>query len=450
MIRLTRKVFHDLAIWMIGLGLLMGVVFPFFTVVMGIPAHMVLTPLFFAACMAAGFIVGAANIGLARLVVGARLRFMADRMRMVTSSLHEMARSGDVGQCSPEHCTIPVDSDDEIGESAQAFNDLVQAQATSLRTSLAVRSFNEMLTSQLDVDILTDRALQQLIEHTHADAGLLLTEAEGELRVAVVHGIRSPEKVATSDYVRLALRSEKRQIIQTPEDVIVDGVLSDFRPRAVLIDPILYKDVLLGVIVLASGSGFSDEDRTRLDLFRQGLAMALNNALTYDRLQRLAALDPLTGAYNRRFGLARLHEEFGRAIRSRSPLGVLMFDLDHFKVVNDTYGHLAGDRVLMRVAQMARSVTREGDVLVRYGGEEFLLVLPAAARADLSQVAERLRHMVESAVVADGEQAIRVTVSVGGVAYPETDVEMESDLVKLADKALYRAKETGRNRVVLA
>jgi diguanylate cyclase (GGDEF)-like protein len=88
--------------------------------------------------------------------------------------------------------------------------------------------------------------------------------------------------------------------------------------------------------------------------------------------------------------------------------------------------------------------------LVRYGGEEFLLVLPAAARADLSQVAERLRHMVESAVVADGEQAIRVTVSVGGVAYPETDVEMESDLVKLADKALYRAKETGRNRVVLA
>jgi two-component system cell cycle response regulator len=94
----------------------------------------------------------------------------------------------------------------------------------------------------------------------------------------------------------------------------------------------------------------------------------------------------LTGAYNRRLGIARLHEEFGRAVRMAVPLGVLMFDLDHFKPVNDTYGHLAGDRVLVRVGKLARSVMHDGDIMVRYGGEEFLAILPGASRNDLSQV----------------------------------------------------------------
>lgn len=109
------------------------------------------------------------------------------------------------------------------------------------------------------------------------------------------------------------------------------------------------------MIILASAAGFKDEVRSRLDLFCQGMALALNNALTYDRLQTLAALDPLTGIYNRRFGMTRLHEEFTRAVRTTGPLGVMMFDIDHFKKVNDTYGHLAGDRVLIQVAKIART-----------------------------------------------------------------------------------------------
>ena len=101
-----------------------------------------------------------------------------------------------------------------------------------------------------------------------------------------------------------------------PADVAIDGVLVDFRPREVLVDPVSYKQIPLGAIVLASASGFSDEVRLRLDLFRQGLSLALNNSLVHDRLQRLAALDPLTAVYNRRFGMSRLHEEFGRAVRA--------------------------------------------------------------------------------------------------------------------------------------
>jgi GGDEF domain-containing protein len=288
-----------------------------------------------------------------------------------------------------------------------------------------------MLASQLDVSDLTDRALHQLLEHTHAGAGVILVETEGEARIAVSHGIRSPGAIVTSDYVRQALRTKKRQSVLLPENIVVEGVLTDFRPREVLIDPILYKEVVLGAIVLASGSGFTAEERNRLDLFRQGLALALHNALLYDRLERLAALDPLTGLYNRRFGMARLHEEFGRAVRTTAPLGVLMLDLDHFKQVNDIYGHLAGDRVLVRVAKLASAVMRDGDVIVRYVGE-------------------RLRRMIEDAAVADGEQTIRLTASIGATAYPEVDAEDETALVRQADKALYAAKESGRNRMMIA
>lgn len=449
MIRLTRKVFTDLAIWMIGLGLAMGVIFPFFVAVMGVPASFVMTPQFFAACMTAGFIVGAVNIGLARNVVGQRMRLLADRMRLIETNLNEMAKTNDTSRCTPEECSLPVDSEDEIGDSSRAFNRLVEALAASHRTEAAVRSFNEILTSQLDIDALARQALDQVIANTQANAGAILIESEGELLVIATHGIRSPETIAQSDHVHAALRSEKRQVIALPNDVAVEGVLTDFRPREVLVEPILYKHVPLGLVILAAGAPFTDEALTRLGLVHQGLALALNNALVHDRLQRLAALDPLTGTYNRRFGIARLHEEFRRAVRQSTPLGVFMFDIDHFKQVNDTYGHLVGDRILIRMSQIARSVMREGDILLRYGGEEFLAVLPAASRNDVSQICERLRRMVAEATIAEAGHTIQISISVGGTAFPEFNAEGEQDLVKRADQALYSAKESGRNRVVM-
>lgn len=449
MIRLTRRVFTDLAIWMIGFGLLVGIIFPLFIVLMGVPSQLVLTPWFFAVCMAAGFLVGAVNIGLAKVVVGRRLRLLADRMRTVENNLLDMARSGEMDKCTPEACRIDVDSEDEIGESGSAFNHLVDALALSHQTEAAVHKFSDMLASQLELDVLVSQALQQLVQHTNASAGAILIENDGEMRLSSAYGIRNPVTLVSSDHVRHALRSEERLRVILPPDVAVEGVLTDFRPREVLVEPVFHKHVPLGAIVLASATGFSDRVLERLDLFRQGLALALNNALTHDRLQRMAALDPLTGLYNRRFGLARLHEEFGRAVRVSSPLGVMMFDLDRFKSVNDTYGHLIGDRVLMHLAQVVRSVVREGDVMVRYGGEEFLAILPAASRQDVAQAGERLRRIVEEAPLRDGDQVIHVTISVGATAYPEFDAGDDLDLVKHADAALYAAKEAGRNRVMV-
>jgi two-component system cell cycle response regulator len=125
-----------------------------------------------------------------------------------------------------------------------------------------------------------------------------------------------------------------------------------------------------------------------------------------------------------------------------------MLDLDHFKAVNDTYGHLVGDRVLRAVARACRRVIRDGDVLIRFRGEEFLVLLPGAGPEDLAEVGERLRRAVAETSVLDGGQRIQVTVGVGGATCHDAADSPEA-LVGLSDAALYDAKESGRDRLVL-
>lgn len=448
--RITREVFHDLAIWMVGFGLCIGIVFPFFVMMLGVSSAVALKPVFFAACLGAGALAGILNYGLSRWIVGHRLRVLANSMNNVEQNLNAMNFSDDLSRCTPEDCMIPVDSDDEIGESAGAFNRLVGALSQSMKTQAAVRSFSQMLTSQLEIKGLAESALRQFFEHTGAVGGLVLYESGGELLVAASHGLRDPGSVAASDHVMAALRTEQRQVISIPEGIRVEGVVVDFRPSEVIVSPITYKGVPLGVVVLATGRSFSADHLALIDLLLQGLGLALNNALVHDRLQRLAAMDPLTAIYNRRFGLGRLSEEFARAVRASTPLGILMFDIDHFKDVNDTYGHLVGDRILKSICAIAKSSLREGDVLFRYGGEEFVAVLPAASAKDIRLMGERLRRSIEDSSLSDGDKTVRVTVSVGGAAYPNQNVENEDMLVRLADEALYRAKDSGRNRVEIS
>ncbi|BAZ93077.1 GGDEF domain-containing protein [Thiohalobacter sp. COW1] len=163
-------------------------------------------------------------------------------------------------------------------------------------------------------------------------------------------------------------------------------------------------------------------------------------------LTRLAATDALTGAANRREFMSRLEQEAARARRGEQTLSLLMFDLDHFKVVNDEHGHQAGDEVLKVVADLAREVLRPSDVLGRLGGEEFAVLLPAAELDLACQVAERLRQRLEREVIRVGDAQVRITLSVG-VDQLCPDADSVRDLIQRTDTRLYRAKEAGRNRV---
>ena len=165
-----------------------------------------------------------------------------------------------------------------------------------------------------------------------------------------------------------------------------------------------------------------------------------------DVAHRLAERDPLTGVLNRRAILARLRSEFAKARQTSEPLSLLFLDLDHFKNVNDSYGHRAGDQCLRSVIDPIAGELRQGDALGRYGGEEFLILLPGAGAADAEVVAERIRRRVQEMPMLISGTRIGLTVSLG-VAAVDGEVTLADDLIERADAALYRSKSGGRNQV---
>jgi diguanylate cyclase (GGDEF)-like protein len=185
------------------------------------------------------------------------------------------------------------------------------------------------------------------------------------------------------------------------------------------------------------------------------IAVCLEIAITRDRLQHLGLADALTGANNRRYFEQRLPEEVARAQRSGSPLSCLFIDIDHFKRLNDTYGHRVGDQALRGVGKLMRASLRRGDVLARYGGEEFSVLLPQTSEDAAALVSERLRNEVASARFAGGGgRSVSITVSIGVATLNPPVVHSEPNslgalLVEAADRGLYRAKAGGRNRVIL-
>ena len=165
-------------------------------------------------------------------------------------------------------------------------------------------------------------------------------------------------------------------------------------------------------------------------------------------LERLSISDGLTGLYNHRHIHGLLHEEWERANRTGERLTLAMLDLDHFKAVNDTYGHQAGDRVLQGIADLLCETAREIDRLGRYGGEEFMAVLPETGIEDGEVFVERVRRDVARRPFQVNGQSIRMTVSAGIASYPHPEAETPGALVRCADQALYAAKAGGRNLVV--
>ncbi len=305
--RITSGVFRDLAVWMIGLGLLTGIVFPFFVILLAVPAGIALKPVFMLACISAGVGVGGLNYVLARNVVGQRIRNLNLRMRGLTDEVRHS--SVVAGAEAGEFDALPVDSDDELGESAAAFNGL---------------------------------------------------------------------------------------------------------------------------------------------LFELGEARAAE-AAARDAAEQRSRTDVLTSLHNRRHMWELLVAELERANRHGTPLGVLLADVDHFKSINDTFGHPAGDAVLVDVADRLSVAARRYDTIARWGGEEFCVLAPGIATAeDLLGLAERLREAIAAEPFAPRDDvALPVSISIGAVVTDGCACTVES-LIESADQALYVAKAAGRNRTRIA
>ncbi len=163
-------------------------------------------------------------------------------------------------------------------------------------------------------------------------------------------------------------------------------------------------------------------------------------------LLELSHTDPLTGLNNRRFMMEGLNSEFDRSRRKQSPLSMIMIDIDHFKKINDSYGHQKGDAVLRGLADLLKQHLRQYDTAARYGGEEFALILPETGMEEAMQVAERLRVATEKLIFEDLSE-LQMTASFGIASAPAESIQSVDDLIREADYALYNAKRSGRNRV---
>ncbi len=446
--QISKHVFRALALGMVSMGLVMGAAFPGFVMGFGIPKSTALTPTFITATLIAGLVVGGLNFALASRIVRPRLKQLTARMQQVRTAMQQATFSGDWSACNPSVCRLDEHDEDELGAVAQSYNSLLYALHEAHMVEGQIREFTKTLSSKLDLHELGDQALTMLQANARAQGGAIVLERQGEWTVLASRGLSHPEQILQSQAFIANQGQAVQNRITLPPGVTVDAILSRFVPADVLLTPIKNHGLVLGWVILASASPFAEDVPRLLPLLMQGLGLALNNALLHDDLQRVAALDPLTGIYNRRFGFKRLEEELNRADRNHTPLAVLMLDLDHFKRVNDTYGHLSGDKVLIRFANLCRESLREGDVLLRYGGEEFVVVLPGAGLQDARDVAERIRFAIGQSKINIGDQALQVTSSIGIAATSGQKPITAEDLVAQADMRLYMAKATGRNKVV--
>ncbi len=207
-------------------------------------------------------------------------------------------------------------------------------------------------------------------------------------------------------------------------------------------------DELFGVVRMAgeSEARYDELEQRMLSLQRENLDLVVKNRM----LSEVSSRDALTGLYNRWFVIEKIDSEMNRALRHGSPMSLLMLDIDHFKRVNDTWGHGAGDQVLQAIGKLLRDSCRVYDVPGRYGGEEFCIVLPETKPGNTTVVAERIRKRLESTELAVGSSAVAVTASIG-IAGMDSQAEEEmlspAALIDRADRALYSAKTRGRNRI---
>lgn len=259
----------------------------------------------------------------------------------------------------------------------------------------------------------------------------------------------------------LSLRSGKVHLVEDPHSKTLCSHLCSSPDNGYFCVPIQTSDQILGVLTLYFGqceSGYSGDECKHLSESRQMIvtrvtehyALFLVSLRLRETLRMESIRDPLTHLYNRRYMEESLERETQRAKRRGTPVGIIMFDIDHFKRLNDTYGHEAGDLVLRELGELFRRYTRSEDIACRYGGEEFLLIMPEASLGAVKQRAEEFRVIVKERLRVPWQgKSLTITISVGVAEFSNHGFHVK-DVVSAADTALYQAKEQGRDQVVVA
>jgi len=324
--------------------------------------------------------------------------------------------------------------------------------------------FSKSIASILDVENLYQTILEKSLSLLRAEQGslMLLDHETSELLVEA--------KKSIDNIVREKLRLRKGegiagQVLESGRPLLVEDIEKDpriqqknrprYKTKSFISVPIKIKEEVAGVLNISdkiNGEVFNEEDLRLIQSFTTNAAIAIERSLFYkqiEELKKLSITDPLTGIYNRRYLNTRLTEEIIRYKRYKSPFSFLMLDIDGFKTYNDTFGHMAGDKVLKILSQTLSNSLRAIDIAARFGGDEFVVVFPQTPKVDAIPITNRLKEKIEKALTSEHlEKPFKgLTISMGLTTFPD-DASSLRELFEKTDQALYLAKKGGGNRVV--
>ncbi len=322
-------------------------------------------------------------------------------------------------------------------------------------TLLTVNFATRLLAMELDKDTLLDRTLEAFCDlGSCKDAAIMTYDRKGDLIVVAAsldHERSFPnETVPMTKAMDEAAKSRAPVTRPKHEGSLypLPGDSCEECPETCLCIPLVgSRDLVKGFVTLYRKN---DKPWSNAELFQLGIVSTVA-AISYENseLFRQTIEDSLTGLYMRRYLFIRLEEETQRIKRRGGDLSVIMIDIDHFKLINDSYGHATGDEALKQVAEILLQNSRRGaDIVCRYGGEEFAVLMPGSKKEDAMIVAERMRiGCAESKILTTGGE-IKVTISAGVANLDECDLLAGDAMLRIADKRLYYAKKSGRNQVV--
>jgi diguanylate cyclase (GGDEF)-like protein/PAS domain S-box-containing protein len=285
-------------------------------------------------------------------------------------------------------------------------------------------------------------------------AAFMINQSRNLVEATTVWGNMTAEEQVFQPEDCWALRRTKPNLVDTLHSTLKCAHVKGEPPGGYLCLPLTAQGETFGTLHLRDAGNKGAQrlsNRSNLiELFAEQVALTLGNLKLRETLRSQSIRDPLTGLFNRRYLEETLAREERRAARANTPIGIIVFDVDHFKRLNDTHGHDAGDAVLRALGGLLQTHVREGDIACRYGGEEFVIALPGASIAIVCERAEALRIATEKLSSAvSGRTIEKVTISLGAAAYPDHGATWQ-DVIQAADKALYRAKQSGRNKVEAA
>jgi diguanylate cyclase (GGDEF)-like protein len=341
----------------------------------------------------------------------------------------------------------------DISRVKQAETSAVEAR----NVAETLREAGLTLSSKLDFNQISALILDLLKRVIPYDIGAFMTVEGAELKMAAIKRpadarnlIGETFPVAGSRLCNMAVQRKRPLIgaITSAEDILLP-LRPDIDVHSFMGVPVVFRDHVTGLITLynAGARAFTEEDAQVAELFASQVAIALDNSRRVELMERQAVTDELTGLYNRRAFALMGEKEVGRARRYQRPLALILFDIDHFKTVNDSHGHLIGDHVLRVLTERVTKTTRVTDIVCRYGGEEFIVLMPEAGREEALAMAERLREEISRMTVVTAGGTLSLTISLGVASLGSNSDEDLDSLIARADRAMYQAKAAGRNTV---